>query len=135
MTHDRAVIFSHQRQRLAARPPQFIDEVGLRRLSERKLIDVSNLERVVRSLEANDHHQSSCRPNGRVSAAAAHEGTGRRRLQPLVSWPAVIPSRHVSTWFDLHRPEQHAVNELLRQGRTLTRDADRTVAGFNMGDQ
>ena len=44
----------------------------------------------------------------------------------------VIPSRHVSTWFDLHRPEQHAVNELLRQERTLTRDMDRTVAGFNV---
>jgi hypothetical protein len=56
MTHDRAVIFSHQRQRVAARPPQSIDEVGLRWSPERKLIDVSNLERVFRSLEANDHH-------------------------------------------------------------------------------
>lgn len=44
-----------------------------------------------------------------------------------------IPRRHVGTWFDLHRPEQHAVNELVRQGRALTRDTDRTVAGFNVG--
>ena len=44
-----------------------------------------------------------------------------------------IPRRHVGTWFDLHRPEQHAVNELVRQGRVLTRDSDRTVAGFNVG--
>ena len=63
MTHDRAVIFSHQRQRLAARPPKFIDKIGFRRLPERKLIDVSNLERIFRSLGANDHHASSCRPN------------------------------------------------------------------------
>jgi ATP adenylyltransferase len=44
-----------------------------------------------------------------------------------------IPRRHVGTWFDLHRPEQHAVNELVRQGRVLTRNMDRTVAGFNVG--
>jgi hypothetical protein len=29
--------------------------------------------------------------NGRVSAAAAHAGTGRRRLQTLVSWLALEP--------------------------------------------
>ena len=45
----------------------------------------------------------------------------------------IIASRHLSKWFDLHRPEQHAVHELLRQERTRTRDTDRTVAGFNMG--
>lgn len=44
-----------------------------------------------------------------------------------------IPRRHIANWFDLYRPEQHAVNELLRQGRELTRDSDRTVAGFNVG--
>jgi ATP adenylyltransferase len=44
-----------------------------------------------------------------------------------------IPRRHVGTWFDLHRPEQHAVNELVREGRALTRDRDETVAGFNVG--
>jgi diadenosine tetraphosphate (Ap4A) HIT family hydrolase len=44
-----------------------------------------------------------------------------------------IPRRHVGTWFDLHRPEQHAVSELVRQGRALRCDSDRTVGGFNAG--
>jgi ATP adenylyltransferase len=45
----------------------------------------------------------------------------------------VLPRRHVGNWFDLYRPEQHALNELLHRGRELTCDADRTVAGFNVG--
>ena len=44
-----------------------------------------------------------------------------------------IPRRHVSSWFDLHRPEVAAVNALLDHGRKATGDTDEAVTGFNVG--
>src|SRR5688500_13093889 len=60
MAHDLAVL-SHQRHRVRTSPAQFIDQVSLRRLPERKLIDVSNRCGVFRPLWTNGNHVWSCR--------------------------------------------------------------------------
>ena len=45
----------------------------------------------------------------------------------------VIPKRHISSYFDLGRPEINACNELLASEKLKIQEADRTVTGFNVG--
>lgn len=45
----------------------------------------------------------------------------------------IIPKRHVSTFFDLGRPEINACNLLLGEVKELIEQADTAVAGYNIG--
>lgn len=45
----------------------------------------------------------------------------------------VIPKRHVSSYFDLTRPEVNACNQLLEKAKTQIQKMDGTVSGFNVG--
>lgn len=45
----------------------------------------------------------------------------------------IIPRRHVADYFDLHRSERSAVEELLREQRVAIRRQDQSVSGFNIG--
>lgn len=70
VTHD-GVIHCHQRQRIGARALQILDEVGFRRLSERPLVDASNLGGVFGLLGADGNHVSSYAIPSRRSLSAA----------------------------------------------------------------
>ena len=45
----------------------------------------------------------------------------------------IIPRRHAATYFDLHEPEQRAINLILDQVRLKVLAADTSVQGFNIG--
>jgi ATP adenylyltransferase len=45
----------------------------------------------------------------------------------------VIPKRHVANYFDLFSSEERAIQQLLRQARTIIVQDDGTVTGFNVG--
>ena len=46
----------------------------------------------------------------------------------------VIPKRHVVDYFDLYQPERNAIQQLLESQRGLILAKDRTVEGFNVGN-
>jgi diadenosine tetraphosphate (Ap4A) HIT family hydrolase len=46
----------------------------------------------------------------------------------------VIPKRHVIDYFDLYQPERNAIQQLLELQRGLIISKDRTVEGFNVGN-
>jgi hypothetical protein len=58
------ILLSHQRQPIGTGPPKFLDQIRLRRLSERQLVDSSDSESVFSSLGAYGNHASSCRLEG-----------------------------------------------------------------------
>ena len=45
----------------------------------------------------------------------------------------ILPSRHISSYFDLDSKEKTAIGELLEEARRDILTRDRTVAGFNIG--
>src|SRR4029078_1083679 len=45
----------------------------------------------------------------------------------------VIPQRHVGDYFDLYQPERNAIHGLLEAERTVIRQSDARVSGFNVG--
>lgn len=45
----------------------------------------------------------------------------------------IIPKRHISSYFDLSRPELNACDNLLREMKRKIEQADKSVEGFNIG--
>ncbi|WP_207479599.1 HIT domain-containing protein [Arenibaculum pallidiluteum] len=45
----------------------------------------------------------------------------------------VMPRRHVADYFDLHVPERNGIESLLHDQRRQLQEADRSIAGFNVG--
>lgn len=45
----------------------------------------------------------------------------------------IIPKRHISDFFDLHRPERNAVHSLLDEMKRGIEELDKSVSGFNVG--
>ena len=45
----------------------------------------------------------------------------------------IIPRRHVADYFELHQPEQNAIESLVKECRTALLNADSKIDGFNVG--
>jgi len=78
--NDRTIV-GDQRQRVRARVPQFLDEVGLRRASERKLVDVPNAGGILRPFWANRSHAGPSADD--AGSAAGYHAPRACRLQAV----------------------------------------------------
>ena len=53
---------------------------------------------------------------------------------PVSEWHVlIIPKRHTADYFDLGTPKAGACHRLLTEARSIIREADAAVAGFNVG--
>jgi len=43
------------------------------------------------------------------------------------------PKRYVSDYFELHTPEQNAINQLVKEQKKLLQKKDKSITGFNVG--
>ena len=57
-----------------------------------------------------------------------------RDRYPVADWHIlVVPKRHTADYFDLGTAESRACHRLLTEARSMIREADAAVAGFNVG--
>jgi diadenosine tetraphosphate (Ap4A) HIT family hydrolase len=57
-----------------------------------------------------------------------------RDKYPVTDWHVlVVPKRHTSDFFDLGTAESRACHRLLTEARSMIREADAAVTGFNVG--
>ncbi len=88
-------------------------------------------------IESYQHREEGCLfceiPENRIIAEnelayAIRDGFPVTELHALV-----IPKRHISSYFELGRPEINACNELLESAKEYIQEADHLVKGFNVG--
>ena len=46
----------------------------------------------------------------------------------------IIPKRHCSDYFDLYQPEINAISQLINEMKTELQKKDKTIKGFNIGN-
>ena len=46
----------------------------------------------------------------------------------------IIPKRHCSDYFDLYQPEINAISQLINEMKTEKKKKDKTIKGFNIGN-
>lgn len=87
--------------------------------------------------DALDHREQGCLfceiPKDRVVAENVLAYAIRDGFPVTAGHTLVIPKRHVSSYFDLGRPEVNACNELLSEQKRLLEDSDAQISSFNVG--
>ncbi|WP_417332576.1 HIT domain-containing protein [Halarcobacter sp.] len=103
---------------------------------QKKDTDSTNFEKIKNSYSNRDTNCLFCNLNKKdiqviaenELAIAFYDGYPVTKYHTLI-----IPKRHVSDYFELHQPEQNAINELLKQQREKLQKMDNSITGFNVG--
>jgi len=96
--------------------------------------DVTNFAAVQASYEARDDGCVFCNRESSEGMPSNELATVVNDRYPVTQGHClVLPRRHVADWFELHKPERNAMEELLLVAKERLCTADNSIRGFNIG--